>query len=103
MHNEAMERSSTTTLKAPHSLHTRVFPSGLIKQPEAITASKGYHVFITTNTPMDRIARGLEGNIGKYVGGGRVSPLEGSIHGKSFRDHSISPWCRKFPETVAVT
>jgi hypothetical protein len=37
-------------------------------QPEALITNKGYHIVITTTIHVNRVAKRLEGNIGKYAG-----------------------------------
>jgi hypothetical protein len=53
-------------LEASYSL-----PNALTLQPlttKALVATKGYHMVISTSIPMNRKARRMEGNTGKYAG-----------------------------------
>ena len=38
-----------------------------------LVTSEGYHTLISMNIRMNRMARWLEGNVGKFTGGGRLS------------------------------
>jgi hypothetical protein len=44
-----------------------------VNAPKTLVTSFGYHVIITTTSSVNRMARRLEGNIGRYTGGGSVT------------------------------
>jgi hypothetical protein len=73
-------------LEASLFLPTVRLPSDLLSLKVLVT-SKGYHIIITTNIPVNRIARQLEGTIRKHAGRGNITSGErygGLIHGTSF-------------------
>jgi hypothetical protein len=75
-----------TALEASQFLATVRFSSGVLSL-KALLTSKRYHIIITTNIPVNRLARQLEGNIRKHAGRGNVTPggrYERLIHETSF-------------------
>jgi hypothetical protein len=73
-------------LEASQFLPTVRVPSGLLSLKGFVT-SKGYHIIITINITVNRMARQLEGNIRKHAGRGNVTSggrYGGLIHGTSF-------------------
>jgi hypothetical protein len=74
---EAKERSSigscSRLLNLCLLLHFPTVPCGLYQEAKALVPSEDYHVIIITNSHVNRMARRLVGNVGKYARGGSVA------------------------------
>jgi hypothetical protein len=68
-------------------------PQVCIFQTKPLVNIESYHVVITANVRVTRRTTRLEGNTGKYTGGGKRSSLEEwgrSLHGTSFHGLSVA-------------
>jgi len=74
-YNEVTERSGNDVPATSHSAYCCVphHPSFFINQRRGIVASEVYHMVITSTLHLKRMARQVEGNIGKYTGVGSVT------------------------------
>lgn len=69
-YNEATERSGNDVLATSYSAYCCVphHPPFFINQSREIIASEVYHMVITSTIQLKRMARQVEGNIGKCTG-----------------------------------